>query len=70
MTVDEALARGKGLVEIMRTIRSQIIRAALARHRNCVSLAAVELGVSREGLVRMMKTLGIPTRGKRGRPPK
>lgn len=58
--VAAALLGEVALPEFEEMLRRRVIRAALRKHRNCISHAAKELGLDRDALRRRMVCLRIP----------
>jgi DNA-binding NtrC family response regulator len=54
---------GTPLDEARRALDRQLVVAALARHAGCRAAAARDLGVSRQGLAKLMARLAVPTTG-------
>jgi DNA-binding NtrC family response regulator len=59
LTRASALARGATLAHARRQFDERFVRAALARAGGRTAIAARELGVSRQGLAKLMSRLGI-----------
>jgi transcriptional regulator with PAS, ATPase and Fis domain len=55
-----ALERGATLADARKQFEERYVRAALARAGGRTTIAARELGLSRQGLAKLMGRLGIP----------